>query len=239
MRGIHILELWIEGTIDEVEKATASGLAVKVATNPTIIARWTADGRTLVDVVTEACQRIHVPIYVQLHGPDVATYVREMEALLRISDQIHPKLVATHTGIEAAQRLERLGRRTLVTAVASVNQAFLAAAAGASYIAPYYGRIEASGIDAAGFVRDVADLYARHSVKTRIAAASLRSPEQVAAAIIAGAHVAVMGYDVYRSLLDNELTQTWIDGFERDWSRFDFGSPEAITLDVAKAEQQT
>ena len=239
MRVISILELWIEGTIGEVAKATNSGLAVTVATNPTIIARWTAEGRTLVDAVTEACQRVNVPIYVQLRGTDMDTYVQEMEVLLRISDQIHPKLVATHTGIEAAQRLERLGRRTLVTAVASVNQAFLAATAGASYIAPYYGRIETAGVDAAGFVRDVADLYTRHSVKTKIAAASLRSPGQVKAAILAGAHVAVMGYSVFQSLLNDELTRTWIDGFERDWSRFDFVAPEAITLDAASAEHQT
>jgi transaldolase len=232
------LELWIEGTIDEVAKATASGLAAGVATNPTIIARWTADGRSLEDVVTEACQRLTVPIYVQLHGPDVETYLREMEALLRISDQIHPKLVATHSGIEAAQRLGQWGRKSLVTAVASVNQAFLAAAAGASYIAPYYGRIEAAGIDAAGFVRDVANLYARHNQKTQIAAASLRSPEQVEAAILAGAHVAVMGYGVFQFLLDNDLTQAWIDGFEKDWSRFDFDSPNTPAREIASTEQQ-
>lgn len=232
------LELWIEGTIDQVAEVAASGLAVTVATNPTIIARWTATGRTLEDVVTETCQRVDVPVYVQLHGPDVATYIREMEALLRISDQIHPKLVATHTGIEAAKRLERLGRRTLITAVASVNQAFLAAAAGISYIAPYYGRIEAAGTDAAGFVHDVSELYARHNVKTKIAAASLRSPEQVQAAILAGADVAVMGYDVFQSLLENELTQTWIDGFEEDWTRFEFTSPNVFALDALHAEQK-
>jgi transaldolase len=134
---------------------------------------------------------------VQLHGPDVAAYLHEMESLQRISDQIQPKLVATHAGIEAARRLERLGRKTLVTAVASVNQAFLAAAAGVSYIAPYYGRIDAAGADAAGFVRHVAELYARHSVTTKIAAASLRTPEQVEAALLAGADVVVMRYNVF------------------------------------------
>ena len=216
------MELWIEGTIDEVAAVTASGLAVTVATNPTIMARWTEGGRTLEDVVTEVCKKVDVPVYVQLHGPDVETYLHEMETLLRISDQIHPKLVATHTGIEAACRLEKIGRKTLVTAVASVNQAFLAAAAGISYIAPYYGRIDAAGVDAAGFVKNVAELYARHGVKTQIAAASLRNPKQVESAMLAGAHVAVMGYSVFQQLLANDLTQAWIDGFEEDWARFTF-----------------
>jgi hypothetical protein len=26
-------------------------------------------------------------------------------------------------------------------------------------------------------------------------------------------------------MLDSELTQIWIDGFERDWSHFEFDSP--------------
>jgi transaldolase len=216
------LELWIEGTIDEAADVVGSGLAAAVATNPTIMARWTADGRTLEAVVSDICQRVDVPVYVQLHGPDVETYLHEMDALLRISSQIHPKLVATHAGIEAARLLEKQGRKALVTAVASVNQAFLAAAAGVSYIAPYYGRIEGAGVDAQGFVRDVANLYARNGVRTRIASASLRSPAQVAATLLAGAHVAVMGYSVFQRLLDNELTQTWIDGFEDDWTQFRF-----------------
>ena len=216
------MELWIEGTIDEVAAATARGLAVTVATNPTIMAQWTAGGRTLEDVVAEVCEKVDVPVYVQLHGPEVKTYLREMEALLRISDLIHPKLVATHTGIEAACRLEKLGRKSLVTAVASVNQAFLAAAAGASYIAPYYGRIDAAGEDAAGLVKNVAELYARHGVKTKIAAASLRNPDQVESAMLAGAHIAVMGNSVFQKLLANNLTQTWIDGFEEDWTKITY-----------------
>ena len=220
------MELWIEGTIDEVARVTACGLAAAVATNPTIIAHWTADGRTLEEVVTEVCKKVDVPVYVQLHGPDVETYLREMEALLRISEQIHPKLVATHTGIEAAHRLEKSGRKTLVTAVSTVNQAFLAAAAGVSYIAPYYGRIEAADVDAAGLVQSVADMYARHGVNTKIAAASLRSPAQVEAALLAGAHVVVMGYNVFQGLLGHELTQTWIDGFEEDWATFTFNARE-------------
>ncbi len=216
------MELWIEGSIDEVAAATASGLAVTVATNPAIMARWTEDGRTMEDVVTEVCERVDTPVYVQLHGPDMATYLHEMEVLLRISDQIHPKLVATHVGIEAAHRLERLGRKTLVTTIASINQAFLAAAAGVSYIAPYYGRIESADVDAENLIQNIAKLYTTHNLDTKIAAASLRNPQQIEAALLSGAHVIVTGYHVYQQMLDNKLTQSWIDGFEKDWTRFTF-----------------
>lgn len=216
------MELWISGTIDEVVAAAESGLAAAVATNPTLIARWTADGRTLEDVVTEVTRRVEVPVYVQLHGPDVAGFLAEMAALRRISDRIFPKLVATHEGIQAAAQLAKEGMRPLVTAVCTLNQAFMAGAAGASYVAPYVGRIEDAGQDAIGLVRSIAQLYNMHGIETKIAAASVRTPAQAEASLLAGAHAIVVFYDVFQQLFESDLTQASIDGFEQDWATFTF-----------------
>jgi transaldolase len=216
------LELWISGTIDEVKAAVDSGLAAVVATNPTLIARWTRDGRTLEQVVADVCSKVNVPVYVQLHGPDVDSYLFEIEALRRISDQIFPKLVATHDGITAAKRLAKEGLKPLVTAVTTVNQAFLAGAAGAAYVAPYVARIEDAGEDAIGLVKNIHLLYSTHGLDTKIIAASIRTPQQSEAALLAGAHAVVVFYDVFRQMFASKLTQVSIEGFEQDWSRFTF-----------------
>jgi transaldolase len=216
------LELWISGTIDEVVEAVDSGLAATVATNPTLIARWTADGRTLEQVVTEVTQRVTVPVYVQLHGPDVTGYLRQMDALCRISDRIQPKLVATRDGIEAAGRLVKLGLKPLVTAVCTVNQAYLAALVGAAFVAPYVGRIEDAGENAVELVAKIARLYTLHRADTRIIAASVRTPAQAEASMLAGAHAVVVFYDVLQQLFESRLTQASIDGFEKDWAQFTF-----------------
>lgn len=216
------MELWISGTIDEVVEAVDSGLAATVATNPTLIARWTTDGRTLEQVVTEVTQRVTVPVYVQLHGPDVKGYLHEMDVLRQISDRIHPKLVATRDGIEAAGRLAKDGLKPLVTAVCTVNQAYLASLVGAAYVAPYVGRIEDAGENAITLVENIARLYALHGADTRIIAASVRTPAQAEASMLAGAHAVVVFYDVLQQLFESRLTQTSIDGFEKDWSQFTF-----------------
>lgn len=216
------MELWISGTIDEVVAAANAGLAATIATNPTLIAKWTATGRTLESVVTEVCERVDVPVYVQLHGPDVGGYLTELDALRHISSQIHPKLVATHEGIAAAARIAQRGLKPLVTAVCTVNQAFMAAAAGVSYVAPYVGRIEDAGEDAIGLIDKIASLYARRGVETKIIAASVRTTIQAEAAMLAGAHAVVVFYDVFLKLCESELTDASIEGFERDWSQFTF-----------------
>jgi transaldolase len=211
------MEFWIEGTPEQAIQAANYGLADAIATNPAIMERWTADGRTLEDVVAYVSGSVNVPLYVQLHGPTPDDYLREMDTLRRIAANIHPKLVATHAGMAAAHRIAADGLKPLITTVATLNQAYLAARAGAAYVAPYIGRIQDANVDAYGLVSDIAAMYARHDVTTQIAAASIRSPEQAEAVLRAGAPVLVMQYDVLMRLNDSPLTQAWIEGFEQNW----------------------
>ena len=214
-----MLELWIEGSPDEVVEVANSGLAAAIATNPSIMETWTQNGQTLEDRVAYVCERVSVPVYVQLHGPTVEDYLHEMHTLRQISDQIQPKLVATHAGIAATRYLAAQGMTPLVTTISTLNQAFLAASASASYVAPYVGRIEDAGVDPYQLIADIATMYARHGASTQIAAASIRSPEQAEAVLRAGAPIAVMQYNVFQKLLYSDISQNWIDRFEANWQK--------------------
>ncbi len=211
------MELWIEGTIEQVIRVANQGLADAIATNPTIIAQWTADGRSLESVVKQVCDSVTVPVFVQLHGGSVDAYLREMDSLRKISPLIQPKLIATPDGLAAAKRLAANNIKPLITTIATLNQAFLAARAHAAYVAPYIGRIADAGKDAFGLVHDISTLYQRHGVTTQIAAASIRSREQAEQVLRAGAPILVMQHDVFITLTDSPLTQNWIDRFEENW----------------------
>jgi transaldolase len=217
-----MLELWIEGTPDEVIKAAGDGLAAAIATNPSIMERWTASGQSMESLIAYVCDRVSVPVYVQLHGPTIDDYLREMDALRRISDQIHPKLVATHAGIAATKRIAAQGLKPLVTTISTLNQAFLSATANAAYIAPYVGRIDDAGVDAYQLIADIASMYQRHGAQTEIAAASIRTPQQAEAVLRAGASIAVMQHSVYQQLLESDMTQDWIDQFEANWQKIPY-----------------
>ncbi|MBZ0276331.1 MAG: hypothetical protein K8I60_09310 [Anaerolineae bacterium] len=213
------MELWIEGTPEQVIQTANDGLASAIATNPAIMEKWTAGGKSLEEVVAQVCEAVDVPVFVQLHGPTVDDYLREMEHLRAISARIQPKLVSTHAGIAAGKRLAADGLTPLITTIATVNQAFLAASANAAYIAPYIGRIEDAGVDAYQLVADITAMYERHHITTRIAAASVRSPEQAEKVLLAGAPILVMQYDVLLRLLDSDLTENWITRFEQNWEQ--------------------
>ena len=217
-----MLELWIEGSIEQAAEVANSGLAAAIATNPSIMERWTAAGRTLESTVREICERVDVPVYVQLQGPTLDDFLYEMERLRTISLQIQPKLIATLPGIRATKRFADEGLQPLVTTVATISQAFLAASAGAAYVAPYVGRIEDAGVDAYALVSDIARLYAQHNVRTRIAAASIRSAQQAESVLRAGAPIIVTQYDVFQTLLQSQMTQNWIDRFDDNWTRIPY-----------------
>ena len=220
------MEFWIEGTPAQVVEVANLGLADAIATNPAIMERWTADGRTLEQVVSEVCAQTRVPVYVQLRGPTIDAYLREMDSLRQISERIHPKLVATHDGMAATRRIAADGLKPLITTLSTLNQAYLAARSHAVYVAPYVGRIGDSGADPYQLVADIAALYERHSITTQIAAASIRSPQQAEAVLRAGAPVLVMPYDVFLQMPEAPLTRAWIEGFDGNWTRIPHGLGE-------------
>lgn len=79
-----------------------------------------------------------------------------------------------------------------ITAVYSAAQTIPALAVGASYIAPYVGRIEEAGGDPAQMVAEMAATIAAAGAKTRILLASVRTLAQLSALTAAGATAATL-----------------------------------------------
>ncbi len=75
---------------------------------------------------------------------------------------------------------------TNVTLCFSVNQALLAAKAGATFVSPFVGRLDDQGADGMQLIHDIRSLYDIYDFDTDILAASLRNPAHVAAAALAG-----------------------------------------------------
>ncbi len=211
------MHLWIAGSVEEVLMASRTGLVDAIVTNPTVIAKWTGDGRSLEEVAGYVCGRSDLPLYIQLRGPDTATFLGEAEHLKSVSPRIVPKLPATLDGLQAVSRLEKRGIPTLVTTVCSLNQAYAAAAANASAICPYIGRLNESGTDAFELIRLIAEMYRRQAVPTVIVPASVRSAEDMTQTLRSGAHGVIVFYDLFLSVFENDVMRKSLEGFEIDW----------------------
>ena len=102
----------------------------------------------------------------------------------------------------------------------SANQAILAAAAGATYVSPFVGRLDDIGEDGLKLVYDVVDIYDAYGIETKVIAASLRHPAHVLECAKAGADYATVPFKVLKMLFNHPLTTKGIDQFNADWAKY-------------------
>jgi transaldolase len=122
-------------------------------------------------------------------------------------------------GLAAVSVLSAEGIETNVTLVFSANQALLAAAAGATYVSPFVGRMDDIGNRGMTVVEEIVEIFDIHSIATQVIAASLRHPIHVAEAALAGAHIATIPYDVMVKMARHPLTDIGIKRFLEDYEK--------------------
>ncbi|MCX6013872.1 MAG: fructose-6-phosphate aldolase, partial [Chloroflexi bacterium] len=101
----------------------------------------------------------------------------------------------------------------------SVNQALLAALAGAAYVSPFVGRLDDAGHDGMKIVADIVSIYKSYNYKTKVIAASIRHPLQCIVAAKAGADIATVPYKVLMQMINHPLTDVGIARFMEDWQK--------------------
>ncbi|MDD6734691.1 MAG: transaldolase family protein, partial [Clostridiales bacterium] len=143
--------------------------------------------------------------------------VAQAQELVKIHKNIVIKIPITSEGLKAVKKLSALGINTNVTLIFSPAQALLAAKAGATYVSPFIGRLDDISENGISIVEDIAEIFEIHGIKTEIIAASIRSPEDVVDAALAGAHIATIPYKVICQMICHPLTDAGIERFLKDW----------------------
>ena len=107
-----------------------------------------------------------------------------------------------------------------MTLVFSVSQGLLAAKAGATYISPFLGRLDDIGGSGIQLVKDLRQVLDTYGFKTEIIAASVRGPQHVQEAALAGADIATIPAAVFGKLWSHPLTDKGLASFAADWKKF-------------------
>ena len=194
----------------------ATGLVDGVTTNPTLIAK---SGRPMREVIAEICDLVEGPVSAEVAAAEVDGMLAEGRALANIAPNVVVKLPLTKDGLIATRTLAGEGIQTNVTLCFSASQALLAAKAGASYISPFVGRLDDAGEDGMQLIHDIRAIYDNYAFDTEILAASMRTPEHVQAAAIAGADAATLPPAVFEALFKHPLTEQGLELFMADWAK--------------------
>jgi transaldolase len=156
--------------------------------------------------------------------PTAATHEGLRAAAARYSE-VNParvvlKLAANAGGLRLARELAPQGVRFAFTACYGLPQAYCGTQAGAEWIIPYFGRLRRTGVDACQRMHEMVALLARQQARTRILAASLKSPADVLEVTLAGVQDVTAPPEVIRALAEEPLTETAVAQFAADWERF-------------------
>jgi transaldolase len=210
------MELFIDtANIDEIKKAADMGIISGVTTNPSLVAK--EGKREVKDLIAEIVSIVDGPISAEVISTDSDGMIKEGRALSKIHQNIVIKIPMTSEGLKAVKVLSSEGINTNMTLIFSVNQAILAANAGATYASPFVGRLDDIGIDGMKMVGDIMEIYNTYGIETQVIAASIRHPLHVTKAALAGADIATVPYKILMQMVKHPLTDAGLDRFLNDY----------------------
>ena len=202
------------GNIKEIREAASYGLLDGVTTNPSLVSK---EGRDFKDLLVEICSVVDGPISAEVVSVEADAMVREGKELAKIHKNIVVKCPLIPEGLKATKQLASEGIRVNVTLCFSPTQALLAAKAGAWCVSPFIGRLDDISSDGMELIRQILTIFENYGFPTQVLVASVRHPQHVVEAALAGGHICTMPFAIFQQMAKHPLTDIGLKKFLADW----------------------
>lgn len=157
-------------------------------------------------------------LHVQVVATDYDGMMKDAETIVdKIDSDVYIKVPTNEEGLKVIKELKKRGMNVTATAIYTKFQAYLAIAAGADYLAPYFNRMENLNIDPKEAIQEIANEISRTNSSSKILAASFKNVAQVTTALEAGAQAATMGCDILKQALGMPSIDKAVVDFTADW----------------------
>ncbi|MBB6451117.1 fructose-6-phosphate aldolase 2 [Geomicrobium halophilum] len=185
-----------------------------VTTNPSILAsnqNVSAEEQIKkLDQILNDKQTLHV----QVVSENAEAMVVEGKRIYSAFDrEVIIKVPVSKEGFKAIKSFYEKGIRTTATGIFTIQQAFLASKAGASFVAPYVNRIDDQHGDSREVLERIMHLFHLYQMPTRVIAASFKNVRQAEEAMLAGVHELTIAPDIFEKLIMHQGTTDSIKQF--------------------------
>lgn len=201
------MELYLDSVdIKEIEQAMKLGFVAGLTTTPTFMHR---EGITDIDgTILKLAQMVPV-LQVEALGETADAIYTEAKRLISIG--LDPKktvfkIPVSLEGVTACKRLSDEGIMVNIHLVYTLQQAYMAMAAGATYVCPLVGRLQDQGHDALALVEQCVEAVNYYGYDSKIMFSSVRHAEHVRNAINIGVQTCTVPWKVMKSLTENNFT---------------------------------
>ena len=200
--------------VKEIQEAASLGLLDGVTTNPSLVAK---EGRSFKEMLIEICNIVDGPVSAEVVSLEADAMVKEGKELAKIHKNIVVKVPLIAEGLKATKRLAAEGIKVNVTLCFSPTQALLAAKAGAWCVSPFIGRLDDISSNGMELIRQILTIYRNYDYKTQVLVASVRHPQHVVEAALAGGHICTMPFSIFQQMVKHPLTDSGLKKFLADW----------------------
>jgi TalC/MipB family fructose-6-phosphate aldolase len=200
------MDLYLDSVnFQEIEEAFDLGFLTGLTTTPTFMHR---DGITDIDGAIVKLSKMVPELQVEALGNTHDEIVAEAHRLLELPLAKEPvfKIPVSDFGVRACNTLAQEGHRVNVHLIYTLNQAYMAMAAGAAFVCPLAGRMQDQGHDANALFEQCVKVIDRYDYETKVMFSSVRHPDHVRQALLAGVHVCTVPWGVMQKLCLNALT---------------------------------
>jgi transaldolase len=208
--------------ISAIKMYNDMGLVDGITTNPSLMAKEGGDPQK---VMEEIVQIIKGDVSLEVLSLETSGMLEEGRRLRKYGNNVVVKCPLTPEGLKACKILTSENIPVNVTLCFSVNQAILAAKAGAKYVSPFIGRLDDNGQDGMNLIREMHQVFENYKFSTQILVASVRHPIHVVEAAKIGADVVTLPPDVLGKMLKHPLTDVGLKNFLADWEKLKKENP--------------
>ena len=211
------MELYLDSAdISEIKEAFELGFLTGLTTTPTFMHRH---GITDIDGTIVELSKIVPVLQIEALGKTAEEIVAEayrQDALGLDREKTVYKIPISLEGVKACKKLVDDGFMVNIHLVYTLQQAYMAMQAGATYVCPLVGRLQDQGTDALALVRDCVDTVNQYGYNTKIMFSSVRTIQHVRDAIECGVHTITVPWKIMKNLTDNHFTAIGTRQFEID-----------------------
>ncbi len=209
------MELYLDSAdIDEIREVSKLGFITGLTTTPTFMHRH---GITDVDAAIIELSKLVDVLQIEALGSDADEIVKEayrQEALGLDRKKTVYKIPISMEGVKACKRLTNEGFLVNIHLVYTLQQAYMAMQAGATYVCPLVGRLQDQGHDALALVEQCVNAVNYYGYNTKIMFSSVRNAEHVRNAINIGVHTVTVPWKIMKQLTENNFTTIGTQQFE-------------------------
>ena len=207
-------------SLKEVEELCKWGIADGVTTNQKIFLQ--EGGVDFRKRVVDICDVVKGPVSVETTKHSVDDLLAEAREYAGWHKHVVVKVAmyGNGDGLKVVSQLTREGIKTNMTCMMTFNQLVLASKAGATYVSLFYNRAKEVGQDPVAIIKDYVGFAKEFGYSSRLIVGSIRTPEDVATAMAAGAHILTIPTKILNQMPYNKRSEETIAEFDTAWTQF-------------------